>query len=204
MFIVFKAINIFWREYFVTPWKFCFFLTNDQANLFLCKDRGLMPRLTAVWRIVWYGVVWFGTVEFDCLGWQRFGELCGMGSLIWNSRIRLPSSGLENCVVWAVWFGTVEFDCLEQLKVLWYCWNRVDIRLRTDGQSSEKLVSKPNYERTTIFSEDLVAVHMKKTELVFNKPVYLGMSIRDISKTLMYDFHYNYIKKKYGQKRNRS
>jgi len=43
-------------------------------------------------------------------------------------------------------------------------------------------------------------VHMKKTELVFNKPVYLGMSILDISKTLMHDFHYNYFKKKYGPK----
>jgi len=78
--------------------------------------------------------------------------------------------------------------------------NRVDLRLRKSEKSAEKLVSKPNYERTTIFCEDLVAVHMKKTELVFNKPVYLGMSILDISKTLMYDFHYNSIKKKYGPK----
>ena len=46
---------------------------------------------------------------------------------------------------------------------------------------------------------NLVAEHMKKTDLVFNKPVYLGMSILDISKTLMYDFH-KYIKKKYGPK----
>ena len=78
--------------------------------------------------------------------------------------------------------------------------NRADIRLRTDDKSAEKLVLKPNYERTTIFTENLVAVHMKKTELVFNKPVYLGMSVLDISKTLMYDFHYDYIKKKYGPK----
>jgi len=78
--------------------------------------------------------------------------------------------------------------------------NRVNIRLRTDDKSAEKLVSKPNYERTTTFSEHLVAVYMKKTEHVFNKPVCLGMSILDISKTLMYDFHYNYIKKKYGPK----
>ena len=68
--------------------------------------------------------------------------------------------------------------------------NRVDVRVRTSEKSAEKLVPKPNYERTTIFSEDLIAVHMKKTELVFNKLVYFGMSILDISKTLMYDFKY--------------
>ena len=66
--------------------------------------------------------------------------------------------------------------------------NRVDIRLKTDGKSAEKLAAKPNYERTTIFNVDLIAVHMKKTELVFNNPVYLGMSILGLSKTLMYDF----------------
>jgi len=48
-------------------------------------------------------------------------------------------------------------------------------------------------------NENLIIVRMKKTELVFNKPVYLGMRILDISKTLMYDFHYNYLKKKYGE-----
>ena len=43
---------------------------------------------------------------------------------------------------------------------------------------------------------------MKKTELFFNKPVYLVMSILDLSKTLMYEFHYKYIKKKFGSKAN--
>jgi len=60
------------------------------------------------------------------------------------------------------------------------------------------LVAKPNYDHTKIFDENLVAVHLKNTELIFNKPVYLGMCILDISKTLMYDFHYNYMKKKFN------
>ena len=78
--------------------------------------------------------------------------------------------------------------------------NRVDIKLVNNKKQAEKLSAKPNFNHCNIFSEDLVAIHMKKTKLVFNKPVYLGMCILDLSKTLMYDFHYNYIKQKYGDK----
>ena len=79
--------------------------------------------------------------------------------------------------------------------------NRVNIRLVNNQKSLKKCAAKPNFDHCTVFDEDLVAVHMK-TELVFNKPVYLGMSILDLSKTLMYDFHYKYIKKKFGSKAN--
>ena len=78
--------------------------------------------------------------------------------------------------------------------------NRVNIKLVTDKKKAERLAAKPNFKHCNIFSEDLIAVHMKKTFLTFDKPVYLGMSILDLSKTLMFDFHYNYIKKKYGDK----
>ena len=78
--------------------------------------------------------------------------------------------------------------------------NRVDIHLVTDEKQASKFISKPNYQHRTIFCDNLAAIHMKKTHLVFNKPVYLGMCILDLSKTLMYEFHYNYIKPKYGEK----
>ena len=78
--------------------------------------------------------------------------------------------------------------------------NRVDVRLVNNKKQAEKLSAKPNYKHCNIFSKDFVAIHMKKTKLDFDKPVYLGMCILDLSKTLMYDFHYNYIKKKYEDK----
>jgi len=78
--------------------------------------------------------------------------------------------------------------------------NRQDIQLVTNENQAAKLINRRNYKKRTIFSEDLVAIHMVKTELVFNKPIYVGMSILDLSKNLMYDFHYNYIKNKYGNK----
>ena len=78
--------------------------------------------------------------------------------------------------------------------------NRVNIKLVTDKKKAEKLAAKPNFKHCNIFNENLIAIHMKKTFLTFDKPVYLGISILDLSKTLMFDFHYNYIKKKYGDK----
>ena len=78
--------------------------------------------------------------------------------------------------------------------------NRVDVELVNDKEQAEKSTAKPNFNQCNIFCEDLVAIHMKKMRLVFDKPVYLGMCILDLSKTLMYDFHYNHMKQKYGDK----
>ena len=77
---------------------------------------------------------------------------------------------------------------------------RVDIKSVNNREKAEKLTAKPNFKHCNIFSEDLVAIHMKKTKFTFNKPIHLGMCILDLSKTLMYDFHYNYIMQKYGDK----
>ena len=77
--------------------------------------------------------------------------------------------------------------------------NRVDIQLCNNKEKATKLFSKPNFDKRTIFSDNLIAAHMHKKKIMLNKPIYLGMSILDLSKTLMYDFHYNYIKPKYGE-----
>ena len=77
---------------------------------------------------------------------------------------------------------------------------RVDVRLVTDEKKLLKLASKPTYVSSKIFNENLVAVHKIKETLTLNRPTYVGMCILDLSKTLMYDFHYNYIKNNYGDK----
>ena len=78
--------------------------------------------------------------------------------------------------------------------------NRVDIRLISSDKVAQKLAAKPNFDRCTIFYENLIAVHMKKTKLYFNKPVHLDMIIPVLGKSLLHDFHYNYIKTKYEDK----
>ena len=75
-----------------------------------------------------------------------------------------------------------------------------DIKLVTTEEKRIKLVSGRNYHTTKQFSETLLAIEMKKTKVKMNKPIYLGMSILDISKTLMYEFWYDYVKPKYKDK----
>ena len=77
---------------------------------------------------------------------------------------------------------------------------RQNIHLIDNRKKALKLSSRPNFDRCTIFYKHLIAIHMKKTEVYFNKPVYVGQAILDLSKTLMFDFHYSYIKEKYENK----
>ena len=74
-------------------------------------------------------------------------------------------------------------------------------KLVITDEKRNKLVSEPNYHTTKRFPENLLAIEMKnKTKVKMNKPIYLGMSILDISKMLMYKFWYDYFKPKYGDK----
>ena len=74
-----------------------------------------------------------------------------------------------------------------------------DIKLVTTDKKRNKLVSEPNYHTINLISEDLSITKMeKKTKIKIKKPIYLGLSILEISKTLMYEFWYDYMKLKYG------
>ena len=77
---------------------------------------------------------------------------------------------------------------------------RVDVRLVTNEKKLNKLTSKPTFISSKIFNENLMAVHKLKENLTLNRPAYVGMCILDLSKILMYDFHYNYIKKRFGDR----
>ena len=73
-----------------------------------------------------------------------------------------------------------------------------NIKLVTTDKKRNKLVSEPNYYTINYISEDLSIIKMNKMKVKMNKPIYLGLSILDISKILMYEFWYDYIKPKYN------
>ena len=111
-----------------------------------------------------------------------------------NTRLRMQSKNkfesdffklMNNCV-----FGKT----IENIR------NRIDIKLVTSQKQAEKYINRPNYTGRTTFSDNLVAIHMGKTSIYMNKPIYLGMCILGISKILMYDFYYGFLKPMYGDK----
>ena len=74
------------------------------------------------------------------------------------------------------------------------------IRLVTTEAKKNKLASEPNYQSTKCISKHLLVMEMKKMEVKMNKPRYLGQAVLDISKTLMFEFWYGYLKPMYGDK----
>ena len=76
----------------------------------------------------------------------------------------------------------------------------IDIKLVITERRRNYLVSKSSYHTTKFFTKNILAIEMKKTEILMNKPVYLGRSILEVSKILMHEFWYDYVKLKYGEK----
>ena len=74
-----------------------------------------------------------------------------------------------------------------------------DIKLVTNEKAYLRKVMKPNFKSGVLFGENLMGCEMGKIKVVMNKPVYLGQAILDVSKIVMYEFHYDYMKPKYGE-----
>jgi hypothetical protein len=72
--------------------------------------------------------------------------------------------------------------------------------LEFDEKKVQKLIDNPRYERSKIINNDLVQIEIRQTNIKFNKPVHIGFSVLELSKLHMYRFHYDVMKKKYGNK----
>ena len=79
---------------------------------------------------------------------------------------------------------------------------RVNVKLVRSHEEDKlrRLIASPSFARANIFDDDLAAVQMHKSRLVLNRPIYVGMSVLDLSKSLMYDFYYNQMKAQYGDR----
>ena len=77
--------------------------------------------------------------------------------------------------------------------------NKMDVNLVSNKKDCLKWTSKPSHMSQKIFDNDLAAIHKTKVTVNFNKPGYVGMCILDLSKVLMWESHYDYIQKKYGE-----
>ena len=86
---------------------------------------------------------------------------------------------------------------MQFLEKLWKMLENRDIKLVTKEKRKNYLKSEPNYHTKIFFTENLLEIKMKKTEILMNKPVHLGLSIPELSKTLTYEFWCNYVKPKY-------
>ena len=79
--------------------------------------------------------------------------------------------------------------------------NRINVELVHTESLFKRAVAKPTFHRFKIFNEDLTGVHLLKADLLLDKPIQIGLAILDLSKTLMYGFHYTYMKEKYPEAR---
>jgi len=76
--------------------------------------------------------------------------------------------------------------------------NRMKMKLVSNEKMCAKLINRNTFKNITIYNENLAAVHLDMDVLIFDKPIYVGFSILDVSKTLIYDFHYSSMVKNYG------
>lgn len=113
-----------------------------------------------------------------------------------NTTLRMAATNSFEKNFYKLMNNSVFGKCMEDVR------RRRDIRLCCTDKQAEKLIAKPNFHERNIFSSTLAAVHMRKTEIFFKKPITIGMAVLDISKTLMYKFYYEYMQPTYKQNLN--
>ena len=77
--------------------------------------------------------------------------------------------------------------------------NRCDVEIITNKERARKVVNSPNFERSMYINDDTLAMLKSKNKLLLNKPIQVGFAILELSKLLLYEFHYDYIKNKFGE-----
>ena len=78
--------------------------------------------------------------------------------------------------------------------------NRVNVRLIADPDKLTKAVSKPSFRHSEIINQDLVMVKVARGKIMLNKPIAVGFTILELSKLIMYQFYYDVMKRKFGDK----
>ena len=76
--------------------------------------------------------------------------------------------------------------------------NRTDYRLSSSRNEVRKLIARPTFKDVTAYNETLAGIHLDPSSVTLDKPSFVGVAVLDLSKLLMYDFFYNYLKPKYG------
>ena len=128
-----------------------------------------------------------GVIEFQKSKWMK-------AYIMLNTRLRKDAKNEFEKDFFKLMNNSVFGKTMENIR------NHKDMKLVTSEQKYLKYVMKLNFKYGHPFSKELFAVEMGKKEITMKKPVYLGQAILDLSKTLMHEFHYNYMRPKYGSK----
>ncbi|XP_022161257.1 uncharacterized protein LOC111027265, partial [Myzus persicae] len=124
----------------------------------------------------------------------RFSQKKWMASYIkFCTKMRTEAKNEFEKEFWKLLVNSVFGKCMENVRT------RTSIKLVSSEKKANKLLAKTNFKDRTIYSKNLMAIYQHKETIKFDKAIYVGSAILDFSKTFMYDFHYNVIKKKYGR-----
>ena len=109
----------------------------------------------------------------------------------WNTKLRTAARNDFEKELFKLASNSVYGKTMENVR------NRINMRLVNDRKKKANLFKKINFKHATKFGEKIAAVHMKKTKVILNKPIFVGAAILDLSKIHMFEFHYGYVKKKW-------